>query len=89
MEFSLVLVMKISVLEDIMPSSSLKFNRRIGVTCRLHHQCQRIRFACYLLHSVFFFFAWLIIRFEHGTICWPETSVDFQRATWRYKPEGL
>jgi hypothetical protein len=78
-----VLVMKSSIFWDIKPCNSWKINRRFGITC-LHLQDRRIFsptaftvVSCSAYSST--------LKME--AICSSETSVDFQRTTWRYIAE--
>jgi hypothetical protein len=74
--------MKSTIFWDTMPCSPLKVNWHFGETYRLHLQC-RISWATYQRESRWQ--AYSTLKME--TICSSETSVDFQRTTWRYIPE--
>jgi hypothetical protein len=86
-------VMKSSIFWHITSCSSLKVNRHFGGTYYLHLQGQRISqeistnetlfVTCFMLVSCLAYSSTLKME----VICSSETSVDFQRITWRYIPE--
>jgi hypothetical protein len=67
-------VMKTSILWDIMLCSLLKVNRPFGGICRLHLQGRRISSACFLLISFLAYSSVLKMEAARSS----ETSVDFQ-----------
>jgi hypothetical protein len=81
-------VTKSSLFWDITPCSPLKDNRRFGGTCLLHLQGWRISQArnhvclppAFTLVSCLAYSSTLKIEETWSS----ETSVDFQRTTWRY-----
>jgi hypothetical protein len=82
-------IMRSSIFWDITPCSPLSVNRRFGGTYRLHLQGRRISRALLAIFSHACFFAHLIFfTLKMEAICSSETSVDTQRTTWRYSPEG-
>jgi hypothetical protein len=78
--------MKSSIFWDIKPCCSFKVHRCFGGTCHRHLQGRRISQATYLPHSGFLFS--LFFDPLNGGDMFPEMSVDLQRTTWRYIPEG-
>jgi hypothetical protein len=80
--------MKSPIFWDITPCSPLKMNQRFGRTSRLHLQGRRTSQANQyeagtMLVSCLVYSSTLKME----AICFSETSVDFQRAIWRYIPE--
>jgi hypothetical protein len=67
-----------------MPCSPLKVNRRFRETY-LHLQDRSISSAYYLLYAGFLLAYSATPKIE--ATCFPETSIDFQRATRCYMPE--
>jgi hypothetical protein len=64
-----------SIFWDITQCNPLKVNRRFGGTCRLSLQVRRMSQSSSVKAS--------------GKQISSETSVDFQRTTWRYVPEDI
>jgi hypothetical protein len=75
------------IFSDITTCSALKFNRRFRETCCLHLQKpgwnRALTVTCFTLVS-FLAYSWTM---KMEATCYSETSVDFQRNTWRYIPE--
>jgi hypothetical protein len=84
-------IKKSTIFWDIMPCSLLKVNRRFGRTYRLHLQGRRIRQAREELCLPYAFTVLSCSAYSSTlkmeAICSSETSVGFQRTTWRYIPE--
>jgi hypothetical protein len=78
--------LKSSFFLDITPCNPFKVNRRFGITCCLNLHGRRIISACHLLSPWFLAYSsTLKIEAKYST----ETSVDFERNTWRYIPEDI
>jgi hypothetical protein len=74
-------IMKSSVFRGVTPCSPSKFNRRFGGTCYVHLQGRKISRSRTQREAS----SKQIVKME--PTCSFETSVDFQRTTWRYITE--
>jgi hypothetical protein len=72
--------MKLSIFCDITHCSPLEGNRRFGGIWRLH---PALLATCFELVSLLAYSSTTKIK----ATCFSETSVDFERITWRYIPE--
>jgi hypothetical protein len=69
-----------------MPCSQLRVNLHFGVTCRLRLQYRKNKSSKESANQDWSI-AWLILRTWVAKSSF-QSSVDFQRTTWRYIPEG-